>query len=121
MPFDIPNLRVENGPATAHVRIGWLRSVANIYHAFAEQSFADELSYAAKRDPLDYLLELIGKPRILDLKDTKYRTMARRTTISHRYGAFAPGDRSSPPRRAAGESANSQKGPAWGSRRIAAS
>ena len=38
MPFDIPNLRVENGPAEAHVRIGWLRSVANNYHAFAVQS-----------------------------------------------------------------------------------
>jgi isoquinoline 1-oxidoreductase subunit beta len=72
VPFEVPNLRVENGPATAHVRIGWLRSVANIYHAFAEQTFANELSYAANRDPLDYLLELIGKPRILDLKDTKY-------------------------------------------------
>ncbi len=35
VPYDIPNLRVENGPAPAHVRIGWLRSVANIYHAFA--------------------------------------------------------------------------------------
>ena len=72
VPFEIPNLRVENGPATAHVRIGWLRSVANIYHAFALQSFANELSYQAKRDPLDYLLDLIGKPRVLDLKNTKY-------------------------------------------------
>lgn len=72
VPFEIPNLRVENGPATAHVRIGWLRSVANIYHAFAQQTFANELSYAANRDPLDCLLGLIGKPRILDLKNTKY-------------------------------------------------
>jgi isoquinoline 1-oxidoreductase beta subunit len=29
IPYDLPNLRVENGPAKAHVRIGWLRSVAN--------------------------------------------------------------------------------------------
>ena len=29
----------ENGPATAHVRIGWFRSVANIYHAYAVHSF----------------------------------------------------------------------------------
>ena len=72
VPFEIQNLRVENGPATAHVRIGWLRSVANIYHAFALQSFANELSYAAKRDPLDYLLDLIGKPRVLDLANVKY-------------------------------------------------
>ena len=45
----VANLRVENGPATAQVRIGWLRSVANIYHAFAVQTFADELAHAAGR------------------------------------------------------------------------
>jgi isoquinoline 1-oxidoreductase beta subunit len=72
LPFNIPNLRVENGPATAQVRIGWLRSVANIYHAFAVQSFANELATAAGRDPLDYLLDLIGPPRILDMKNTNY-------------------------------------------------
>jgi isoquinoline 1-oxidoreductase beta subunit len=72
MPFDIANLRVENGPAHAHVRIGWLRSVANIYHAFAVQSFADELAHTAGRDPLEYLLDLIGPSRILNLKDTDY-------------------------------------------------
>jgi isoquinoline 1-oxidoreductase beta subunit len=72
VPFDIPNLRVENGPAKAHVRIGWLRSVANIYHAFAVQTFADELAHAAGRDPLDYLLDLIGKPRTIDFKNVDY-------------------------------------------------
>ncbi|HUI40690.1 MAG TPA: molybdopterin cofactor-binding domain-containing protein [Terriglobia bacterium] len=64
-PFAVPNLRAENGPATAHVRIGWLRSVANIYHAFAVQSFAAELAHAAGRDPLDYLLALIGPDRVI--------------------------------------------------------
>jgi isoquinoline 1-oxidoreductase beta subunit len=67
LPFDIPNHRAENGPADYHVRIGWLRSVANIYHAFAIHSFADELAHNAKRDPVQYLLDLIGPPRIVNL------------------------------------------------------
>jgi len=68
IPFDIPNLRIENGPATGHVRIGWLRSVANVYHAFGVQSFAAELAHAAGQDPIEYLLTLIGPDRIVDLK-----------------------------------------------------
>ena len=67
VPFEVPNFRSENGQAVAHVRIGWLRSVANIYHAFAVQSFVNELAYAANRDPYDYLLALIGPGRKLDV------------------------------------------------------
>jgi isoquinoline 1-oxidoreductase beta subunit len=67
-PYALPNHRAENGEAVNHVRIGWLRSVANIYHAFAVCSFADELAHAAGRDPKDYLLDLIGPPRLVDLK-----------------------------------------------------
>jgi isoquinoline 1-oxidoreductase beta subunit len=66
VPFATPNLRVESGNAKGHVRIGWLRSVANIYHAFAVQSFAAELAHAAGRDQKDFLLELIGPPRMVD-------------------------------------------------------
>jgi isoquinoline 1-oxidoreductase beta subunit len=72
MPYDVPNLRIENGPAKAHVRIGWLRSVANIYHAFAVQTFTDELAHRAKRDPADYLFELIGQPRTLNFSGVDY-------------------------------------------------
>jgi isoquinoline 1-oxidoreductase beta subunit len=68
IPFDVPNFRSENGKAVNHVRIGWLRSVANIYHAFAVQSFANELAYAANRDPYDYLLALIGSGHVIDVK-----------------------------------------------------
>jgi isoquinoline 1-oxidoreductase beta subunit len=67
VPFNLPNHRAENGPAKNHVRIGWLRSVSNIYHAFAVHSFADELAQAAKRDSVEYLLELLGPPRKVDL------------------------------------------------------
>jgi isoquinoline 1-oxidoreductase beta subunit len=72
VPYDIPNLRIENGPAKAHVRIGWLRSVANIYHGFAVQTFTDELAHRAGRDSADNLLDLIGSPRIMDLSKTNY-------------------------------------------------
>jgi isoquinoline 1-oxidoreductase beta subunit len=67
VPFDIQNLRVETGPAQAHVRLGWLRSVASNYHTFAVQSFVDELAHNAGRDSVEYLLELFGPPRILNL------------------------------------------------------
>jgi isoquinoline 1-oxidoreductase beta subunit len=66
VPYDIPNLRAENGPAQNHVRIGWFRSVANIYHAFAVQSFTDELAAAAGRDRIEYFLDLLGPPRRID-------------------------------------------------------
>ncbi len=66
VPFEIANLRAENGEAPAMTRIGWFRSVSNIPHAFAIQSFAGELAAASGKDPKDYLLELIGAPRIVD-------------------------------------------------------
>jgi isoquinoline 1-oxidoreductase beta subunit len=72
VPYDLPNMRIENGPAQAHVRIGWLRSVANIYHAFGVQCFTDELAHRAHRDPVEYLLDLIGPPRTLDFTHVQY-------------------------------------------------
>lgn len=69
MPFDVPNLRIENCAARSHIRVGWMRSVANVYHAFAICSFADEMARAAGRDPKDYLLDLIGPGEILELEE----------------------------------------------------
>ncbi|WP_445368466.1 molybdopterin cofactor-binding domain-containing protein [Methylomonas sp. BW4-1] len=73
VPFAIDNLRIENPPAAAHTRIGWFRSVSNIPHAFAVQSFVAELAAAAGRDYRDFLLEIIGPARRIDptsLNDT---------------------------------------------------
>jgi len=63
VPFAIPNVRIENPEAVAHTRIGWFRSVSNIPHAFAVQSFVAELAAAAGRDQKDFLLEVIGPAR----------------------------------------------------------
>jgi len=68
LPFDVPNIRAENGEAEAHVRIGWFRAVCNNFHAFAAHAFADEMAHAAGRDPLEYLLDLIGPGKVIDLK-----------------------------------------------------
>jgi isoquinoline 1-oxidoreductase beta subunit len=68
VPFAIPNVRIENPEAAAHTRIGWFRSVSNIPHAFAIQSFVAELAAAAGKDPKDYLLELIGPARQIDTR-----------------------------------------------------
>jgi isoquinoline 1-oxidoreductase subunit beta len=68
LPYDIANIRAENGPADAHVRIGWFRSVSNIFHAFAAHSFADELAHNARRDSLEFVLEMLGPGKSIDLK-----------------------------------------------------
>jgi isoquinoline 1-oxidoreductase subunit beta len=65
LPFAIPNQRAENGPAPAHTRIGWLRSVANIYHAYGIHSFVGELANAAGKDQVEYVLALLGPGGIL--------------------------------------------------------
>ncbi len=97
VPFLIPNLRIENPAAAAHTRIGWYRSVANIQHAFAVQSFVAELAAAAERDHKDYLLELIGPPRRIDPANDEGRLELRRVakpvSVRHRPAAARHRDR----------------------------
>ena len=64
----IQNVRIENPDAEAHTRIGWFRSVSNVPHAFATQSFIAEMATAAGRDHRDYLLDLIGPARRIDVR-----------------------------------------------------
>ena len=66
LPFAIPHVRLENPEAAAHTRVGWFRSVSNIPHAFAIQSFVGELAAKAGQDPKDYLLKLLGPARRID-------------------------------------------------------
>jgi len=65
VPFDVPNVSIENGKAMAHTRIGWFRAVSNIPRAWAQQSFAAELAAELGRDQKQMLLDLIGPDRVL--------------------------------------------------------
>ncbi len=62
-PYDVPNIRIESHESTAHTRIGWLRSVSNIHHAFAICSMLDEIAEARGVDPVDQAIQLLGEDR----------------------------------------------------------
>ena len=67
VPYAIPNMSVEICPALAHTRIGWYRSVNAIHHGFAIGSFVDELAHASNKDPVQFLVDLIGPDRKMDM------------------------------------------------------
>lgn len=69
IPFSIPNMRIENPGIPAHTRIGWFRSVSNIPHGFAVQSFINELADKAGQDHLKFYLKLLGKDRRINPRD----------------------------------------------------
>jgi isoquinoline 1-oxidoreductase subunit beta len=68
-PLAVPNVRAETCRADAHVRIGWLRSVYNIFHAFSVNSFIDEIAHARGEDPRAVQLEILGPDRIVTLAE----------------------------------------------------
>ncbi|NMO16585.1 xanthine dehydrogenase family protein molybdopterin-binding subunit [Pyxidicoccus fallax] len=69
LALNVPNVRAEACEANAHVRIGWLRSVYNIFHAFAVNSFVDELAQARGVDTREMFLEVLGPPRHVSLQE----------------------------------------------------
>lgn len=69
IPFAVPNVRIENPGVDAHTRIGWFRSVSNIPHGFAVQSFVSELAHEAGQDHLKFYLNLLGKDRQIDPRE----------------------------------------------------
>ena len=68
-PFDIPAIQCESLEARVKTRIGWLRSVSNIQHAFAIGSMLDEVAAYRGIDPVANLLELLGPDRNIPFKD----------------------------------------------------
>ncbi|MEM6701816.1 MAG: xanthine dehydrogenase family protein molybdopterin-binding subunit [Acidobacteriota bacterium] len=65
LPYAVPNVQVEASGLTSDLRIGWLRSVCNTFHAHAVNCFMDELAEDAGKDPVDYRLAMLGEDRKL--------------------------------------------------------
>ncbi|AZG73810.1 xanthine dehydrogenase family protein molybdopterin-binding subunit [Shewanella livingstonensis] len=63
VPLALPQIQLEAVKATAHTRIGWMRSVCNIQHAFGIGSFVDELAVKANKPCLQMWREMLGEAR----------------------------------------------------------
>lgn len=64
LPLDVPAVAVEVHPVQERLRIGWMRSVYNINHGFAVQSFLDELAVARGVPMPDLVKAVFGAPRV---------------------------------------------------------
>jgi isoquinoline 1-oxidoreductase subunit beta len=62
-PYAMSSFRIEYAPAKSGIPVMWWRSVEESSSGFAVESFIDELAAAAKADPLEYRVRLLGKPR----------------------------------------------------------
>jgi len=82
-PYKIENFRLENAKAEANLRIGWMRSVVHIHSGFANNSFVDELAFAAKKDPVVFHLDLIGEDRIIEGKSNYPYDSKRMKNVLH--------------------------------------
>ncbi|HEX8949714.1 MAG TPA: xanthine dehydrogenase family protein molybdopterin-binding subunit [Dissulfurispiraceae bacterium] len=64
MEYGIPNIRVEYVKINSPVPVGFWRSVGSSHNAFTVECFIDEMAHAARRDPLEFRLQLLkNRPR----------------------------------------------------------
>ncbi len=71
MEYEVPNLYVEYVRIDRPVPVGFWRSVGSSHNAFTVESFVDELAYAAKKDPLEFRLNLLkNHPRARRVLET---------------------------------------------------
>ncbi|WP_028773039.1 xanthine dehydrogenase family protein molybdopterin-binding subunit [Shewanella waksmanii] len=73
VPLAIDSLRCEAVSATAHTRIGWVRSVCNIQHGFGIGSFVDELAVKAGQSAPQMWKQLLGPLRQEQFKEQGFQ------------------------------------------------
>lgn len=61
----VPNFRLAQTLLPLRVPTGWWRAPGSCAYAWAIESFLHELASAAGRDHLEFILELMGEPRLL--------------------------------------------------------
>jgi isoquinoline 1-oxidoreductase beta subunit len=64
IPYDLPNATMVRAAAAAPIPTGAWRSVDNTHLGFVNESFFDELARLAKKDPLEYRLDLLTNSRL---------------------------------------------------------
>jgi isoquinoline 1-oxidoreductase beta subunit len=69
VPLAVPHVRGEGCKGEPHTRLGFIRSVHHIYHAFAVNTFIDEIAHSKGQDPLEGMLEVYGPARVLSLRE----------------------------------------------------
>lgn len=97
LPFAIDNISCETTETDSHVRIGWLRSVCNIFHSFSVNVFVDELARKAKKDPVEFRMNMIGANRKIKfdkvditLDTARYKNVLKKVAKNSGWGRKLP-------------------------------
>jgi isoquinoline 1-oxidoreductase beta subunit len=60
--YECENVRVQHNTVTLPVPVGYWRSVGHSHQAFFIESFIDEMATLARKDPVQFRLEMLQKP-----------------------------------------------------------
>ena len=80
-PYRFPNKLLEKTKLNSDLRIGWYRAVCNIFHAFAVESFLDELASTTRKDPVALRLSLLDNKAPKDIGSHDFNPIRLRSVI----------------------------------------
>lgn len=61
LPYAVPNLKIDLTTTDVNIPVLWWRSVGSTHTAYVMETFIDELAAAAKRDPVEFRLSMLGE------------------------------------------------------------